>query len=532
PFERLRRLGKLCDVRILTKEGHEVVAHRLLLATRFPHIEEAVMNCTGGTLKWQRYGRDIVEAVVKYAYTGSIDISLDNALRLYLVATNLGCVTLATWCIEYLESRISRDNVGCIWSVGDATKNKDMMKLCVPVIAAHFDSIDSIQPNFYASTDLANLATLLTDSRLGGVMEDSKLLAVATWFEARRTAPEEVEEEGKKGGKTFVDVFIDLVAAIDLGKITSDQFVDICTSKCWMHVPEECRDLVVNSWKEARAGELSKDCLTAFRREDNNLSFSTFEWMTGVTRIDASPRCVVPSRFGCAVVALNDSIYLIGGVDEMGPPTNKVDRVNPSDGRVSSVAPMVQARWDCTAVANGQQIFVFGGIECENAILSSCEKFDPATNRWTPLPDMPTARDASGAVYVPDIGFVVVGGYSDDGEYVNTAELLTVTSEVDGHVNSSWRQLPPMLEGREGPAVAYFRGHVIVAESNPVKNISVESLRLSRADNDPGQWTRLSGLGKGNGWPTSLVVYNDSLLLSGMTFLRYCLTYKDDIYRC
>uniref|UniRef100_A0A5K3FFA1 BTB domain-containing protein n=1 Tax=Mesocestoides corti TaxID=53468 RepID=A0A5K3FFA1_MESCO len=116
-----------------------------------------------------------------------------------------------------------------------------MMKLCVPVIAAHFDSIDSIQPNFYASTDLANLATLLTDSRLGGVMEDSKLLAVATWFEARRTAPEEVEEEGKKGGKTFVDVFIDLVAAIDLGKITSDQFVDICTSKCWMHVPEECR---------------------------------------------------------------------------------------------------------------------------------------------------------------------------------------------------------------------------------------------------------------------------------------------------
>ncbi|VDD84295.1 unnamed protein product [Mesocestoides corti] len=291
-----------------------------------------------------------------------------------------------------LHSRISRDNFGCIWSIGNATKNKDMIKLCVPVIAAHFDSIDSIQPNFYASTDLAILATVLTDSRLGDVMEDSKLLAVAKWFEARSTA---TEEEGEENGKTTVDIFMDLVAAIGLGKITG----------------------------------LSKDCLTAFIREENNLSIVTFEQMAGVPRIDASLRCSVSARCGCAVVALNGSIYLIGGDDETGVATNEVDTVNAFDGRVSSVAAMTQARWKCSAAANGQHLFVFGGFEKGSGALTSCEKFDPATNRQV----CPTLlKEADSAVrevrfYPKNAYFCVTRWYMEE---INHADLCLQVATV------------------------------------------------------------------------------------------------------
>uniref|UniRef100_A0A5K3FU73 BACK domain-containing protein n=1 Tax=Mesocestoides corti TaxID=53468 RepID=A0A5K3FU73_MESCO len=34
PFARLQRLGKFSDVRIETKDGHEVAAHRVVLASR------------------------------------------------------------------------------------------------------------------------------------------------------------------------------------------------------------------------------------------------------------------------------------------------------------------------------------------------------------------------------------------------------------------------------------------------------------------------------------------------------------------
>uniref|UniRef100_A0A5K3FY64 BTB domain-containing protein n=1 Tax=Mesocestoides corti TaxID=53468 RepID=A0A5K3FY64_MESCO len=124
PFARLQRLGKFSDVRI------EVSAP-----------EQAVTNCVGGSLRWRRYERDIAEAVVVFAYTGSIEISMDNAVRLFLLASNLGSRTITSWCAEFLRTRVSRENVEQIWSVANATKNTQMIDICVPVIAAHFDSI-------------------------------------------------------------------------------------------------------------------------------------------------------------------------------------------------------------------------------------------------------------------------------------------------------------------------------------------------------------------------------------------------------
>uniref|UniRef100_A0A5K3G3K4 Uncharacterized protein n=1 Tax=Mesocestoides corti TaxID=53468 RepID=A0A5K3G3K4_MESCO len=173
---------------------------------------------------------------------------------------------------------------------------------------------------------------------------------------------------------------------------------------------------------------------------------------------------------------------------------------------------MVQARWECSAAVNGQHIFVFGGFEQGSGALASCEIFDPATNRWTPLPAMPTPRFDSGAVHVPGVGFVVVGGWK--GGWLGTVELLTGSSKCSDHVNWSWRQLPSLLEDRTCPAVAYFRGHVIVAGANDGQNISIESLPLTAVDNDPGQWTRLGGPKRDSDLFAPLVVYKGRLLLS------------------
>uniref|UniRef100_A0A5K3FQ44 BTB domain-containing protein n=1 Tax=Mesocestoides corti TaxID=53468 RepID=A0A5K3FQ44_MESCO len=53
-FDRLRRLGKFIDLEIVTKKGHKVPAHRLVLTAQFPHIETAVTECTRATLEWRR----------------------------------------------------------------------------------------------------------------------------------------------------------------------------------------------------------------------------------------------------------------------------------------------------------------------------------------------------------------------------------------------------------------------------------------------------------------------------------------------
>uniref|UniRef100_A0A5K3FZF3 RAB3GAP2_N domain-containing protein n=1 Tax=Mesocestoides corti TaxID=53468 RepID=A0A5K3FZF3_MESCO len=223
------------------------------------------------------------------------------------------------------------------------------------------------------------------------VGEGWKLSAIAVWFEAENRT---IEEEEELGGRGRVDIAKDLVASVDLSKVGAEQFVDFTTSECWRTLSKEFRDLVVNRWKESRRRLPPKDYLMAFSMSNRKLSFVTFEWTTedGMRVVTDASTCdgqtdvmlrrIVPAHENCTVVALGDSIYLIGGRDETDVETNRVDRVDAFDGRVSSVAAMTQARADCACAAAGsQQLFVFGGIERGSGALASCEKFDPATNR-------------------------------------------------------------------------------------------------------------------------------------------------------
>uniref|UniRef100_A0A5K3F266 BACK domain-containing protein n=1 Tax=Mesocestoides corti TaxID=53468 RepID=A0A5K3F266_MESCO len=323
PFARLQRLGKFTDVRIETKDGHEVVAHRVVLASRFPHLEQAVTDCVGGSLKWRRYDRNIVEAVVVFAYTGSIEISMDNAVRLFLMANDLGSRTITSWCAEFLQPRVSRENVEQIWSVANATRNTHMINICVPFIAAHFDSI-ATQVTFHSTIELDSLSSLLSDDRLVSVAGTAKLRTIANWFEANSTAnKEDVTAFVDEDDDTRVATFKDLVGAVDLSEITSDDFDEFCMSNCWMSLPKEFRDLISDAWKEANTRGPMRYYIIPYTYPPDGIivytemKFATSEWKEIEEKIIARSagaelptahlnfRHNVPSRDRCVVAVLN-----------------------------------------------------------------------------------------------------------------------------------------------------------------------------------------------------------------------------------
>ncbi|EUB55591.1 hypothetical protein EGR_09531 [Echinococcus granulosus] len=122
---------------------------------------------------------------------------------------------------------------------------------------------------------------------------------------------------------------------------------------------------------------------------------------------------------------------------------------------------------------------------------------------------MPSARGDTSALNIPDIGIVVVGGYN---EYVsNSAEMLT----EDPLDESGWRwiKLNPMLEGRAKPGIAYFNGCVVVAGENSGRELTVEFLPLTSVEQPTAQWTRLHGVDKGWRQYTSLVTFNNRLIM-------------------
>ncbi|VDD81269.1 unnamed protein product [Mesocestoides corti] len=277
--------------------------------------------------------------------------------------------------------------------------NGELMSICVPVISGDFYGFTGL-PMFPSSTDPEYLVALVKDIRLTGVSECSKLRAITTWFEAAN--PED-----------NANAFKDLVGAVELGRISSHNFVDICTSKCVMNLPVESKNYLVNAWKlatksnvprkiassmkPAAGGEVLNDYIIAYDLPSDNsayLSSSNFlKFQPHVNlnfKLKARRNCVLLSKWGC--------IFLIGGEDNDGRPSNMANLVEIRDGRVSELPSMASPRLRHCAAILGGKLLVFGG-RANGSDLRSCGggdllEFSPETEvddsaleefSWKPL---------------------------------------------------------------------------------------------------------------------------------------------------
>jgi hypothetical protein len=102
------------------------------------------------------------------------------------------------------------------------------------------------------------------------------------------------------------------------------------------------------------------------------------------------------ARVGAAAVALNGSIYMIGGMVQGATrlvATDELLEFDPAAGSYTPRTGMNTPRYNFAACVSGGKIYVFGGCShLEPLILDSAEVYDPGLNTWTPVADMPLPR--------------------------------------------------------------------------------------------------------------------------------------------
>ena len=122
---------------------------------------------------------------------------------------------------------------------------------------------------------------------------------------------------------------------------------------------------------------------------------------------------------------------------------------------------------------------------------------------------MPTGRHASGAVHIPQLGDLVLGGQGKSWLHLRAAELLQ-TTEVDGRQVHVWKTINSMLKKRWFPSAVYFEERVFV-----VSKVEDSIEMLSITDGQPGQWTFLSECYNPSSRPFSMCVFGGRILLAG-----------------
>ncbi len=133
------------------------------------------------------------------------------------------------------------------------------------------------------------------------------------------------------------------------------------------------------------------------------------------------------------------------------------------------------------------------------------------------LPSMLEERCGFKIALTPDLRLFAVGGFNGSGD-LKTVEMLKFSGAPDYEASKNWFYVEPLLEPRVDHAVAYFKGHLVVAGSLP----SVEIFNLPCKALPCGQWTRVGVNGLTvEKFPSiyKLIPYGNQLIGMG-TFLR------------
>ncbi len=132
-------------------------------------------------------------------------------------------------------------------------------------------------------------------------------------------------------------------------------------------------------------------------------------------------------RTGAAAVALNGSIYVIGG-KTYGPTIseytvlNTMERYDPQNRNWEPMADFQNARYDAAAVVYNGEIYLLGGTDGKEG-LDSVEKYDPVQNQWSAVQVMRRKRQGHAAVlfngYICVLGGLVSDNYENEMEWFN-----------------------------------------------------------------------------------------------------------------
>jgi N-acetylneuraminic acid mutarotase len=166
-------------------------------------------------------------------------------------------------------------------------------------------------------------------------------------------------------------------------------------------------------------------------------------------------------RSGAAAVALDLSIYVLGGSDSrVGGPSGAFERYDIITDSWTELPPLPTPRYGLGAAIVGNKIYAIGGQDCSSDScgnsLDLVEVYDLRTGRWSKAASMPTPRTDLTATIAFQGKIYVFGGFSLD----LLSPLRTV--EVYDPATDSWATQPHMPYYRGGGSAAVCGDKILV----------------------------------------------------------------------
>ncbi|KAF6130635.1 kelch like family member 28 [Phyllostomus discolor] len=432
-------------------------------------------------VEFQCIDETALQAIVEYAYTGTIFISQDTVESLLPAANLLQIKLVLKECCAFLESQLDPGNCIGISRFAETYGCRDLYLAATKYVCQNFEAVCQTE-EFFELTH-ADLDEIVSNDCLNVATEETVFYALESWINY------DVQERQKYLAQLLNSVRLPLLSVKFLTRLYEANHL-IRDDRTCKHLLNEA--LKYHFMPEHRLSHQTV-LMTRPRCAPKVLcavggKSGLFACLDSVEMyfpqndswIGLAPLNMPRHEFGICV--LDQKVYVIGGIETDVRPDftvrtheNSVECWNPDTNTWTSLERMNEHRSTLGVVVLAGELYALGGYDGQS-YLQSVEKYIPKLRKWEPVAPMTTTRSCFAAA-VLDGMIYAIGGYGP--AHMNSVERYDPSKD-------SWEMVASMADKRIHFGVGVMLGFIfVVGGHNGVSHLS----SIERYDPHQNQWT-------------------------------------------
>ncbi|NXI44943.1 KLHL4 protein, partial [Galbula dea] len=477
---------QLCDV-LLIAGDQKIPAHRLVLSAVSDYFAAMFTNdvreAKQEEIKMEGVDPDALKALVRYAYTGILELKEDTIESLLAAACLLQLSQVIEVCCNFLMKQLHPSNCLGIRSFGDAQGCAELLKVAHTYTMEHFTEV--IKNQEFLLLPANEIAKLLSSDDINVPDEEAIFQALMMWVR------HDLQNRQRDLGMLLSYIRLPLLPPQLLADLeNSPMFADdlecqkLLMEAMKYHLLPERRSMMQSPRTKPRKSTVG--ALYAVGGMDATKGTTTIEKYDLRTNSWEQIGTMNGRRLQFGVAVIDNKLYVVGGRDGLKT-SNIVECFNPITKVWTLMPPMSTHRHGLGVAMLEGPMYAVGGHDGWS-YLNTVERWDPQARQWNYVASMSTPRSTVGVAAL-NSKLYAVGG-RDGSSCLKSMECF------DPHTNK-WSICASMSKRRGGVGVATYNGflYAVGGHDAPASNhCSRLSDCVERYDPKTDAWTTVAPL--------------------------------------
>lgn len=479
--------GRLTDV-ILIAGSKRIAAHRLVLSAGSPYFAAmftgSMKESKEETVELKNVDGECLWAVVRFLYSGTIDLRNDNVEAVMQTACLLQLNQVVDACSKFMIKQLQPSNCIGVHLFADMQSCQTLMKASLDYILEHFTEITQHEEFIRLPPD--EVKKILNSDDLNVPNEEVVFHALTSWVNHN-------EENRRKD-------LGDLLRTIRLPLLSPEFIIDKIENNPLFVSDDLCRKLVIEALTYHLL-PLQQPLLQSIRTRPRKSTvgtmyviggYSTSSGLTSIEKYNVRTNTwhyvgnVWSNRLQYATALLKGQLYVVGGREGLKT-LSSVECYDFLSKTWVTAPPMKTQRHGLGAAVLEGCLYAVGGHDGWS-YLNNVERWDPEACRWSYVASLSRHRSTVGVACL-DNRLYAVGGR--DGN-----SCLNIVEQYNPFTNN-WKLMEPMQMNRGGVALGVANGFLYALGGHDAPREQSRFSCVERYNPKTNTWTMVASLSMG-----------------------------------